>query len=166
MQHDLRIALDQITHAEIEALLPHKGRMCLLERVLAFDDSMVTCASTSHRQTTNPLLTARGVSSSIAVEYGAQAAAVHRGLLARDASNRDAPRRGLLVQIREVQLHTARLDTQAANLIVRAWRWAEVGGAVQYRFDVRAAADVIADVAAEPGNSTPIAEGELLVVLS
>src|SRR5205814_1511307 len=40
---------------EIRSLIPHSGSMCLLERVLEWDDRSIVCASNTHRDPINPL---------------------------------------------------------------------------------------------------------------
>jgi predicted hotdog family 3-hydroxylacyl-ACP dehydratase len=70
------------TRAEIEQLIPHAGGMCLLERVLAFDDTGLHAQSDAHRDPAHPLRRDGRLSALHLCEYGAQAMAVHGGLLA------------------------------------------------------------------------------------
>ena len=63
-----------IEKAEIRALIPHAGLMCLLDRVLQWDDESIVCVSQTHRDSNNPLRRDRRLSALHAVEYGAQAA--------------------------------------------------------------------------------------------
>ena len=83
------------TRVEIERLIPHAGGMCLLERVLAFDDSGLHAQSEAHRDPAHPLRRDGRLSALHLCEYGAQAMAVHGGLLAA-LEGRSAPpaRRG------------------------------------------------------------------------
>jgi predicted hotdog family 3-hydroxylacyl-ACP dehydratase len=83
----------------IRALIPHAGRMCLLDQVLAYDPERIVCSCTSHTNDRNPLRTNDGLSAVHAIEYGAQAMALHGALLG------GAKRPGYIVAVREVQMN-------------------------------------------------------------
>ena len=110
----------KIDKAEIRALIPHAGAMCLLDEVIAWDDRSIVCRSNTHRYAANPLRRDGQLSAVHAVEYGAQAAAVHGGLRARAAGATAAP--GYVAAFRDAHLHVSRLDDIAAPLEVRATR--------------------------------------------
>src|SRR5260370_15819417 len=74
-----------IEKSEIRTLIPHAGLMCLLDSVLKWDDESIVCRSETHRDPTNPLRRDGQLSALHALEYSAQAAAVHGGLRARSA---------------------------------------------------------------------------------
>jgi len=76
-------------------------------------------------------------------EYGAQAMAVHGGLLAQRDGNTAAP--GLLVSLREVKLHVARIDDLPGDLDVYAQRLLAGVEAMQYTFRVEHAGVVLAE---------------------
>ena len=44
-----------LDHDWIEQHIPHTGRMCLLDEVLAWDARRIRCRSASHRSADNPL---------------------------------------------------------------------------------------------------------------
>lgn len=96
------------TRAEIAALIPHQGDMCLLERVHDYDADHIHCVSHTHLRADNPLLRQGRLAAISLCEYGAQATAVHGALLARRTGGDAAP--GLLVALRSVQLATDYLD--------------------------------------------------------
>ena len=103
--------------AQIEALVPQRGAMCLLDRVLSWDAERIVCASASHRRADNPLR-ARGRLHAVAgIEYAAQAAALH-GALAGRAGRAIGP--GVLASLREVELEAERLDQVAGDLLASA----------------------------------------------
>ncbi|HUJ88087.1 MAG TPA: 3-hydroxylacyl-ACP dehydratase [Burkholderiales bacterium] len=103
--------------AQIEALVPQRGAMCLLDRVLSWDGDGIVCASASHRRADNPLR-ARGRLHALAgIEYAAQAVALHGALCAR-AGRAIGP--GLLASLREVELNAERLDLVAGELLAIA----------------------------------------------
>jgi predicted hotdog family 3-hydroxylacyl-ACP dehydratase len=85
-------------HDAICARLPHAGRMCLLDRLVAWDSESITCHASSHRDADNPLRSGGRLHAVAGVEYAAQAVALHGSLLAaHDASTaRDGGRFGLL----------------------------------------------------------------------
>lgn len=68
-------------HAWIAAHVPHQGRMCLLERVLAWDETHIVCEAIGHADPAHPLRDAGRLGAAIGVEYAAQAMAVHGALI-------------------------------------------------------------------------------------
>jgi predicted hotdog family 3-hydroxylacyl-ACP dehydratase len=100
-----------LDHAGIEALIPHRGRMCLLERMQSWSDTHIECIAVGHRDATHPLRTRSGLLASAVVEYAAQAAALHGALGARSAGVAAAP--GYLASARDVRLAVLRLDDLA-----------------------------------------------------
>jgi predicted hotdog family 3-hydroxylacyl-ACP dehydratase len=108
----------RIDKVEIGKLIPHAGLMCLLDRVLNWDDRSIVCSTETHRDPANPLRRDGRLSALHAFEYGAQAAAVHGGLRARAARVSAPP--GYLAALRDAHLHIMRLDDLASPLEVRA----------------------------------------------
>ena len=88
----------ELDHAAIAARLPHTGRMCLLDRVLQWDEHRIRCSAVSHRDADNPLREGGGLSTLVGIEYAAQAAAVHGALLRGDT----LPRSGVLASLKNV----------------------------------------------------------------
>jgi predicted hotdog family 3-hydroxylacyl-ACP dehydratase len=118
---DLNVAKEApIDKAEIRTLIPHCGLMCLLDRVIEWDDQSIICLSDTHRDPANPLRRQGQLSAVHAFEYGAQAAAVHGGLRARAADMVAPP--GYLAALRDARLRVARLDNVASPLRVCARR--------------------------------------------
>jgi predicted hotdog family 3-hydroxylacyl-ACP dehydratase len=64
----------------IEELLPHGPGMVLLDRVLSSDRESILCAADSHRDPNNPLWRHGRLPAMAAIEYAAQAAALHAAL--------------------------------------------------------------------------------------
>jgi len=139
----------------IAARIPHSGTMCLLDAVLAWDDTHIRCTATSHRDPANPLRSHAQLAAVCGIEYAAQAMAVHGAL--RDAGQA-RPRAGFLASVRSVEAHVARLDTIEAPLTVEAERIGGDGNNVLYSFTVRdgerilltGRAAVVLDAAAAP----------------
>ena len=101
----------------IEAQVPQKGDMCLLDEVLSWDTEQVLCRSGTHRRADHPLRAHEQLGSACAIEYAAQAAAVHGALCAASGSSSDK-RVGVLASVRAVELTVARLDTISGDLLV------------------------------------------------
>ncbi|MFO1408042.1 MAG: hypothetical protein U1F08_10970 [Steroidobacteraceae bacterium] len=118
----------------IASLIPHQGRMCLLERIVEWDDSRVVAATRSHRDPGNPLRSAGTLSAIHLCEYGAQAMALHGGLVARSSGLRAAP--ALLVSLHEVVLRVERADDLPQEVVVSAQRLQVSPNGMQYRFEV------------------------------
>ena len=117
--------------AEIAARVPHHGTMCLLHALHESSDTHVLCSTTSHHATDNPLRSASGLLSCNAIEYAAQAMALHGALTAPVDGT---PQGGRLASVRSVKLHTARLDPVKGPLFVHAERLAGDIGQAMYQF--------------------------------
>lgn len=118
----------------IQELLPHAGSMCLLEDVLEWDERQVVLETRTHERTDHPLRRAGHLDMLHLCEYGAQAMAVHGGLLARRAGRRAMP--GMLVSLRDVGLAPGDLAACAGPLRVRATRLHGDDAGWQYAFEV------------------------------
>lgn len=91
----------------IAALIPHQGRMCLLDSVLECTSEYIVCLSRSHQRPDHPLRHLGRLSAVHLCEYGAQAVAVHGALI---QSNASPARPGMLVALRDVKLYIDYLD--------------------------------------------------------
>ena len=138
-----------IGKAELARLIPHAGAMCLLDGVLAWDGERVRCVAHTHRDAANPLRRDDGLHAIAAVEYAAQAMAVH-GALTHAVGER--PRAGYLAALRDVVCRVARLDTLDHELIIDAERVMGDARNVIYRFCVGS-------------ESTPLVTGRATVIL-
>lgn len=119
--------------AWIEAHVPHQGRMCLLERVLDWDEQLIACEAISHTAPDHPLRHADRLGAAIGVEYAAQAMAVHGALLAASDTK---PTQGYLTSVRGLTLHVGRLDDIAGPLLIRAERQSGDERLILYAFSV------------------------------
>ena len=134
---------DTLARIDIATLVPHQGAMCLWHRVLSSDDAHVVVATDSHRDAANPLRSDGRLRAVHLCEYGAQAMAVHGGLLALQD---DAPvRRGFLVALRGVELHCTRFDDLADELTCRAELLMQSEASQQYGFRIEHAGRCIAE---------------------
>ena len=110
--------------AGIAARVPHGGRMCLLDRMLDWSAEHIHCSAGSHTDPANPLRCEAGLLAPAAIEYAAQAMALHGTLSAalRHSGAAPAPLPGFLASARNVRLWVPRLDRVAGPLTVRAQR--------------------------------------------
>jgi predicted hotdog family 3-hydroxylacyl-ACP dehydratase len=111
--------------------IPHSGSMCLLDGLLAWDATTVRCRASSHPDATHPLRSPGGLLAPVAIEYAAQAMALHGALTAAPGS---VPSAGFLASARSVRLHVARLDDVPGLLIVSATRLAGADQQALYTF--------------------------------
>jgi predicted hotdog family 3-hydroxylacyl-ACP dehydratase len=117
-----------MNRAWIEARIPHQGRMCLLDEVLAWDAHHIRCSTGTHRALDNPLRSHDRLGIASGIEYAAQAMALHgalagaaaRASAAAGAKAAAASRVGLLASVRDVRLHVLRLDDIEADLLCEA----------------------------------------------
>ena len=129
----------RLDRAGIEAMIPHRGPMCLLDRMTSWDETRIECVAVNHRDARHPLRSASGLLASVAIEYAAQAMAVHGALSAAAAGDRAAP--GFLASARDVRLACRRLDdlprVDRDELVVVAERQAADAARLLYAFVVR-----------------------------
>ena len=123
----------------IEQLLPHAGRMRLIDRVISYDDQRIVCESDSHCAADHPLAHDGVLSIVCGLEYGAQAMAIHGSLLAVNAPNPvEGARHGYLISASDLRWSVERLDRCAAPLVIEATCEFRSDNQVAYRFELRA----------------------------
>jgi predicted hotdog family 3-hydroxylacyl-ACP dehydratase len=132
-----------IDKSQIRTLIPHSGTMCLLDGVVCWDNESIVCISNTHRDVNNPLRRDGQLSALHALEYGAQAAAIHGGLRARAASTTAPP--CYLAALRGARLHVTRLDDLTSALEIRGQRLFGDAGDTIYQCEVSADGISIAD---------------------
>ena len=133
----------RLNREEIAARIPHAGRMVLLDEVSEWTTERIVCRSAMHQDRANPLLVGGQLSSVCAIEFAAQAMAVHGSLVAQaepSASNAvtQKPRAGFLASVRNVRMEVARLDDVRGVLTIEATRESGDDARVLYDFAVRA----------------------------
>ncbi len=133
----------RLNRHEIAALIPHAGRMVLLDEVVEWDDERIVCHSTMHEDRGNPLAVGGRLSSVCGIEFAAQAMAVHGGLVGRGALDADKPSAGFLASVRGVEMAVARLDDVPGVLTIEAIREAGDALNVVYRFELRSGESVL-----------------------
>jgi predicted hotdog family 3-hydroxylacyl-ACP dehydratase len=131
-----------VDRAGIAKLIPHQGAMALLDRVVQWNESSLVAASATHRAAAHPLRSNGCLRAVHLCEYGAQAAALHGGLIARAAGTVAAP--GYLVSLRDVTFHCQRIDDLPGELQIRADLLLQDSGSWQYRFAASHAGSALA----------------------
>ncbi len=149
-----------LDHAGIAALIPHSGSMCLLARLAQWDAQHIVCIATNHRDTDHPLRTRSGLLSPCAIEYAAQAMALHGALIGQEAGTAATP--GYLASARGVQLHVLRLDDLPVTdtpdeLRIEATRLSGDARQILYAFQVNHAGRPLAQGRAAVVLNTPLA---------
>jgi predicted hotdog family 3-hydroxylacyl-ACP dehydratase len=129
-----------MNHDAICARLPHAGRMCLLDRLGAWDGETIVCYASSHRDADNPLRSHGRLHAVTGVEYAAQAMALHSQLLAAP----DAPPvMGYLAGVRDLKLDLEDLGAVRDDLHISARRLGGDAGGFIYEFEIRAGDKVV-----------------------
>ncbi|HZX79137.1 phosphotransferase [Lysobacter sp.] len=142
-----------LSRERILALVPHQGAMCLWDEVLAWDAQGVRLRAYNHRDPAHPLRHRGRLHAVHLCEYGAQAMAVHGGLLAEGAGAGVKP--GMLVALRGVELHVDRIDDLPGALEVEARCLMADATSSQYRFLITHQGDVLAQGRAAVLHSMP-----------
>lgn len=119
---------------EIATLLPHAGAMCLLQRIIRWDEFSIECGSFSHSKVDNPLRENGRLPVYAGIEYAAQAMAIH-GTLSEGREGR--PRAGVLAVVSKLLWHCSRLDDLDDELTVSAQKLADNATGFCYGFTLR-----------------------------
>lgn len=117
---------------DICGLIPHSGNMCLLDKVMSWDEEKIHCCALSHRDPDNPLRRDGHLSTVNLIEYGAQAMAVHGALLALQEDRKVES--GFLLTLSDIHLDTGCLPDTDAPMEIGASLIAAVSGISRYRF--------------------------------
>lgn len=116
--------------------------MCLLDSMQSASETDIVCSAVSHQSLDNPLRSHDRLGAAVAVEYAAQAMALHGSIL---NANPDVPARGgRLINVRQLTLHRARFDDLGSPLSVHATRLMGDAANVIYSFEVSAEGQMIA----------------------
>jgi predicted hotdog family 3-hydroxylacyl-ACP dehydratase len=137
-----------ISNAQIRAMIPHSGPMCLLDHVVKWDSQSIECEAINHQDPSHPLAVAGKLGCLAAVEYGAQAIAVHGGLTAAlsksdstsNSNSTSRPRVGFLASVRDVQCSVETLHQFTQPLKITAMQQMAEATRAIYDFEVYAGA--------------------------
>lgn len=139
------------------AHIPHQGNMCLLDHVVSWDKEGMSAIATSHTDPGNPLRAHDRLGAANAIEYAAQAMAVHSALLASaepELEYRTRPQAGFLASVRSATLHVVRLDDLNEALQIEVLCTHSEANCILYQFKVC-------------GHNTqqPVADGRATIVI-
>ncbi|MFL0809885.1 MAG: hypothetical protein K6L76_05670 [Agarilytica sp.] len=118
----------------IKDLLPHGNGMSLLDEVEVWDDVSIKCLSKSHLREDNPIVSPELNHSSLLIEYAAQAAAVHAGLL---NSNLGENRPAFVGAVKNVELKQEMIPRCDAPLEIEVKAELLNGSGAIYDFSVK-----------------------------
>ncbi len=104
--------------------------MCLIDSVEYWDERSIDCLSGTHLEQSNPLRASGELSSIHLLEYGAQAVAIHGGLL------NGLTTRGWLAAFRNVRLYVDTADHLAGRIRITAVAVAASAPTAIYHFTV------------------------------
>ncbi len=150
----------RMDRAWIEAHIPHKGSMCLLEEVVSWDPRHLRGRSSTHRSAAHPLSFNGRLGIACGIEYVVQAMAIHgavagaarAGAARAGAARAGAVRAGVagtvispakaevgfLAGLRDLRMQVARLDDIEADLICEVRHIAGDESTALYSFDLSA----------------------------
>ena len=120
------------TDSTIADLIPHAGSMVLLDEIIAHDTSSIHCRARFRPNDQHPLAIAARLPATALAEYGAQAMAVHGGLLEPVGT---PPRPGRLVALGQLDIDIDEL-TEDTVLEVHATRSSGDRAGQIYHFSV------------------------------
>jgi predicted hotdog family 3-hydroxylacyl-ACP dehydratase len=124
----------------IEAILPHRGSMLLVERVVSWDGQHAAVSATPKP---DAWYAEEGdMPSWIGIELMAQAIAAHVGLLAR--SRGEAPKRGVLLGTRQFRATRARFPAGRELLVSARVSYRDDTGLASYDASIALAAEQVA----------------------
>lgn len=122
-----------IEHNDLCDLIPHAGNMCLLDRVVEWNETEIVCEALSHQDSNNPLRCEQGLSSVTGIEYAGQAMAVHSSL---SGATLEEDQSLYLAAVRDVQFKVDWLHDIDHPLTVRAERLMADDNGMIYQFSV------------------------------
>ncbi|MES9903295.1 MAG: hypothetical protein ABW168_11560 [Sedimenticola sp.] len=108
--------------------------MCLIDRVLSYDNRTIRCTSNSHLDKNNPLRRGDRLSSINGIEYAAQVMAVHSSLV----ENIEPGQIGYLGALRNIEINQPWLDSRQEVLVVEARLIGSSFAGAIYQFSVEA----------------------------
>ena len=119
-----------IKKIHFQDLIPHEGSMVLIDQVDDWDLNKISCSSRSHLLSNNPLIVNNSLSSIHLIEYGAQAMAIHRGLLTGESLQ------GFLAAVRDAKFFIDNLDNVHGALYIQAIFELKINDNVVYTINV------------------------------
>lgn len=126
---------------ELCNLIPHSGLMCLIDKVEQWSEKHIVCYSDTHKAANNPLRSSDILPTSALIEYGAQAMAIHGGLIAQMSGN--VIKQGYLAALRDVTMDDCDVSQIGHSLCIEAEQLMASEGNMIYNFCVKANAEIL-----------------------
>jgi predicted hotdog family 3-hydroxylacyl-ACP dehydratase len=123
-----------IGRAAVKKMLPHAGDMCLIESVTRWEETSIECLGACN-SIDHPLLRNGQLPATAAIEYAAQATAVHGFLL----NNGGVVQFGVLAKLTDIALSATVIDPVHSPLQIYAELIARTDAACIYNFEVKGA---------------------------
>jgi len=134
-------ASSEMRNVPIASLIPQQGAMCLLDRIVDWDERRVVLETDTHRSPSNPLRVADKLRAIHLCEYGAQAMAVHGALRTGSRTAAD----GLLVAMRSVAFTRDWIHDLPSSLRVEAECLQQDAASLQYSFRITHRDELLAE---------------------
>lgn len=129
----------KLDRTEIEFRVPHSGAMCLLDAVTYWDTNCIVCSAV-FSDLEHPLSRDGKLPATTAVEYAAQATAVHGALL----GGQRVARPGVLAKLKDVTLEHEFIVQEESPLTVWARLLDQTDTACLYSFEMSGSLNLIA----------------------
>lgn len=127
-------------NAELCELIPHSGKMCLIDSVEKWDDESIMCTTQTHLKHDNPLLSNGILPVSALIEYGAQAMAIHGALIAGKSGEK--MQKGYLAALKDVNFfENLEVNNITSPLMIKATRKFASQGNMIYEFLITSESD-------------------------
>jgi len=136
----------------ISELLPHQGKMVLIDTIVSCDENFIVCKTRSHQSQSNPLHNKTGLPISACLEYGAQALALH-GIMNRSGDTR--PKQASIIAIKKANWSHQWLHDIDRELIINAELKTQLDTIAKYAFSIKT-----------ENSESPIYQAEVSVSLS
>jgi predicted exporter/predicted hotdog family 3-hydroxylacyl-ACP dehydratase len=136
-----RPAASEMRNVPISSLIPQQGAMCLLERIVEWNERRVVLETDTHRSPSNPLRVADKLRAIHLCEYGAQAMAVHGALQSGSRTAVD----GMLVAMRSVAFARDWIHDLPSSLRVEAECLHHDASSLQYSFRITHRDELLAE---------------------
>lgn len=136
----------------ISELLPHQGKMVLIDTIVSCDENFIVCKARSHQSQSNPLRNKTGLPISACLEYGAQALALH-GIMNRSGDTR--LKQASIITIKKANWSHQWLHDIDRELIISAKLKTQLDTVAKYSFSIKT-----------ENSESPIYQAEVSVSLS
>jgi predicted hotdog family 3-hydroxylacyl-ACP dehydratase len=128
------------SNSELCKMIPHSGKMCLIDSVDRWDSESIICTTKTHQNKDNPLLFNGILPVSALIEYGAQAMAIHGAIIAKESEEK--MQEGYLAALKDVNFfNNLDINTISSSLIIEATRKFASQGNMIYEFLITSSGD-------------------------